>query len=93
LKGWLSARDNNVRPEHRKAETVYAAGIPVGQPFVVGGEMLMYPGDPSGSAAMIINCRCMQIALAAAGKTFDMDYYDRAKILSETDIEPFLSEV
>jgi len=93
MKGWLSARDKNVRPEHRKAEADYASGIPINQSFVVGGEALMYPGDPSGSAAMIINCRCMQIALAAAGKSFDLDYHDRAKILSETDIKPHLTEV
>jgi len=24
----------------------------------VGGERLMYPGDPSGSAENVINCRC-----------------------------------
>jgi len=28
------------------------------QPFIVDGESLDYPGDPSGSAANVINCRC-----------------------------------
>jgi hypothetical protein len=28
------------------------------QAFEVGGEMLMYPGDPAGSAGNVINCRC-----------------------------------
>jgi hypothetical protein len=29
------------------------------QPFVVGGEELMYPRDPSGSADNTINCSCL----------------------------------
>lgn len=29
------------------------------QPFDVGGEALMYPRDPSGSAANTINCHCL----------------------------------
>jgi uncharacterized protein with gpF-like domain len=31
---------------------------PLTVPFTVGGERLMYPGDPSGSAGNVINCRC-----------------------------------
>ncbi len=29
--------------------------------FDVGGEQLMYPGDPAGSAGNICNCRCTVI--------------------------------
>jgi hypothetical protein len=32
-------------------------------PFLVGGEPLQFPGDPSGSTWNIINCRCTVIAL------------------------------
>jgi hypothetical protein len=28
------------------------------EPFEVDGELLDYPGDPTGSAANVINCRC-----------------------------------
>jgi hypothetical protein len=28
-------------------------------PFVVGGEELMYPRDPNGSAENTINCSCL----------------------------------
>ena len=56
---WVSASDDRTRDEpeadHRDAD-----GQVVGmkEPFVVSGEKLMFPGDPSGSAANIINCRC-----------------------------------
>jgi len=32
--------------------------VPNKNPFVVSGELLMYPGDRAGSAGNIINCRC-----------------------------------
>lgn len=31
------------------------------EPFNVGGELLMYPGDPAGSAHNVINCRCQVV--------------------------------
>ena len=30
----------------------------IGDTFDVDGEQLAYPGDPSGSAGNVINCRC-----------------------------------
>lgn len=58
-KSWVSARDERVRGthdvrEHPELQTV----IPLEQSFVVGGAPLLYPGDPNGPAAQIINCRC-----------------------------------
>lgn len=53
---WRTAQDKNVRDTHADME-----GQTVGleEPFVTGGgEQLMYPGDPSGSAAETIGCRC-----------------------------------
>lgn len=64
-KGWLDAGDSRVRDDHRQAGEDYALGpdtvIPVGQAFVVGGEKLMFPRDPRGSAANTINCRCTSV--------------------------------
>jgi len=31
------------------------------EPFTVGVDSLMYPGDPMGSAAEIINCECDEL--------------------------------
>ncbi len=54
-KEWVSAEDERTRPAHAAAD-----GQIVGmkETFDVGGEGLMYPGDPAGSAANTINCRC-----------------------------------
>jgi len=86
-KGWLTARDNSVRPSHRKAEQDYGGGIPLDEPFVVGSSRLMYPGDPAGEAAEIVNCRCLQIAIAMAGKTMSLADYDGKAFLSSDEIE------
>lgn len=59
LKAWIdTGQDGSTRESHIQAGIDYAEGIPFDQPFIVGGEPLMYPGDPQGSAAETINCRC-----------------------------------
>lgn len=55
IKIWNTQGDEKVRDAHSRAEGQEAS---VDQPFYVGGEQLMYPADPQGSASNIINCRC-----------------------------------
>ena len=55
VRTWVTMGDAKVRPEHAAAD---GQQVGLNEPFSVGGEDLMYPGDPSGSAAMTINCRC-----------------------------------
>ena len=52
---WVATGDSRTRAAHAAAD-----GQVVGTDgtFVVGGENLRYPGDPSGSASNIIHCRC-----------------------------------
>ncbi len=57
-KVWMSMDDAKTRPDHRDAD---GQTVGLDEPFVVGGEQLMYPGDPAGSAGNIINCRCAPI--------------------------------
>jgi len=54
-KVWVSAEDDRTRPAHNEAD---GQTVDLDEPFIVDGEELMFPGDPSGSAANIINCRC-----------------------------------
>lgn len=53
---WTSQADDRVRPDHEDAD-----GQTVGpnEAFDVGGELLMFPGDPAGSEAQTANCRCI----------------------------------
>lgn len=59
VKTWLCAPDDRTRDAHLEANGQVVA---VSEPFDVGGELLMYPGDPSGSPGNVINCRCTTIA-------------------------------
>lgn len=60
-KSWLTADDDRVRKMHTKAEADGA--IPIDDKFSNG---LMYPGDPEGGPAEVINCRCTLEAAEAA---------------------------
>lgn len=60
---WLSARDNRVRPSHEEADGQI---VDIGEPFQVGEEELMFPGDPDGSIEEVINCRCVAIPITEA---------------------------
>ncbi|MEW4368619.1 phage head morphogenesis protein [Paenibacillus kandeliae] len=54
-KKWRAAGGKRTREDHRKANGQI---VNVDEPFTVGGEKLMHPGDPAGSAKQIANCRC-----------------------------------
>lgn len=54
-KEWVAAIDGRERPEHQQADGQIVA---MSEPFLVGGEKLMFPGDPAGSPGNTINCRC-----------------------------------
>lgn len=60
LKRWDSRGDSIVRPSHVLAD---GQVVPVNQPFIVGGERLMFPGDRSlgASTKNVINCRCSAV--------------------------------
>ena len=57
IKTWFDEDDDRVRPHHVEAS---GQTQPVEQPFVVYGELLMFPGDTNINATLsnIIGCRC-----------------------------------
>lgn len=65
---WLSTIDARTRPAHAAADQ---QRVPIGQPFTVGGASLMFPGDPTGPAAQVINCRCTTL-LVEPGEEVDL---------------------
>jgi len=56
VKVWLSDFSENSREEHMDVD---GQTRPLAQAFEVDGEQLEYPGDPSGSAENVINCKCV----------------------------------
>jgi HK97 family phage portal protein len=55
---WYTALDERVRSSHR---SMHGRVMEIGKPWIVGGASLRFPGDPSGPAREIINCRCIEI--------------------------------
>lgn len=60
-KRWVAVHDSRTRHWHLDADgqTVNQDGT-----FSVGGEQLEFPGDPNGSRANTINCRCFSEVVA-----------------------------
>lgn len=61
-KEWVSTHDIRTRLSHSLAD---GQQVPLDEKFNVGGSLLDFPGDPSGAADEIINCRCTVV--------FDLD--------------------
>lgn len=71
VKQWDATMDANTRESHQMVDGEVRA---LGEKFSNG---LMYPGDPSGSAAEVINCRC--VLLQRAKWALDQKELDRLK--------------
>lgn len=56
-KEWIAAGDERTRPDHAAADGQI---VGMDESFDVGGAAMAYPGDPSGPAEQVINCRCAQ---------------------------------
>lgn len=67
---WVATMDRRVRHSHRKAD---GQRVPTGQPFIVGGASLRFPGDPMGPGKEVIQCRCTTILLEP-GENVDLTH-------------------
>lgn len=66
-KYWVTANDERVRESHAQAAIDYSSenAIPMDEMYEVGESELMYPGDPGGEPEDVINCRCVELYVAA----------------------------
>lgn len=67
FKQWISTEDKLTRPTHVAADKQRTL---LSQSFIVGGARLLFPGDPRGPAAEVINCRCSLLPIVL-GETID----------------------
>jgi hypothetical protein len=69
-KRWLATDDTHTREMHRKAD---GQVVGITQPFDVWGEGLQFPGDPTGRAENVIQCRCTMEYLFTDDVDDDLD--------------------
>jgi uncharacterized protein with gpF-like domain len=62
-KEWVAAMDDRTRDDPFSHVDANGQVVLLDEPFDVSGEALMYPGDTSGSAGNVINCRCALVFL------------------------------
>jgi hypothetical protein len=60
FKQWISTEDPRTRPTHVAADKQRTL---LREPFRVGGASLLFPGDPRGPGAEVINCRCSMLPI------------------------------
>ena len=75
---WIAASDGRTRHEHRVLD---GQKRKEGEAFSVGGEKIMYPGDPEAAPHIVYNCRCTLGAeiVSYKGKDVRTSYYKEGK--------------
>jgi hypothetical protein len=76
---WLATSDSRTRRTHggrwsdgdEEGHGADGQRVPVGSPFIVGGFPLTFPGDPTGPAREVIQCRCTML-LVEPGESVDL---------------------
>lgn len=92
-KRWVKSGKKHPRDEHVGA---HGQVVPVNEPFIVGGEALMFPRDPKASARNTINCGCRHIPVvdgSSWGKsTVRLDVADaNSRVTLERSPEPTIT--
>jgi len=57
-KKWIYTHDSRVRHAHMTIPSLNEGGVGLNEPFKTELGPLMFPGDPNGTAANTIRCRC-----------------------------------
>lgn len=77
---WVDTHDG-MPPEREAHWLAHMQEVPYDEPFVVGGEEMMYPCDASASPANVYNCRCtMKLGKIKFHSTLSDDMRRRANI-------------
>jgi len=71
FKQWIATADPRTRDTHREADKQRTL---LSEPFRVGSASLLFPGDPTGPAGEVINCRCSLIPVVLGD---EIDWTDR----------------
>ena len=82
---WIATNDSRTRDAHIAA---HGQRVDVGTAFIVGGEALMYPGDPSGSPENTIQCRCTTAPYNPMWELLDEEGVQRAQEIEGQWVEP-----
>lgn len=80
-KQWIATGDERTRDTHLEAD---GQTVPIDEPFIVGGEKMDEPGDPSGGGEAW-NCRCTMRAVVDGIEESAASAAHAAEIESETD--------
>lgn len=70
-KVWIATEDTRTRPTHEAADRQRTL---LDSPFQVGGARLLFPGDPTGPAQEVIQCRCSLLPVILGE---ELDWTDR----------------
>lgn len=57
-KQWRSLGDNRVRDSHGSLNGLDGQIVDADKPFVIDGNEIMFPGDPTAAPELVYNCRC-----------------------------------
>ena len=88
VKEWSAALDGRTRPEHRKMDGEIKD---IEEKFSNG---LMFPGDPSGKASEVINCRCTSLTRAKwALDSEQTKRLGRTEDMTDEDLQPIADKV
>ena len=84
---WVTTTDGRERTWHGDADGQTQV---LNQPFIVNGERMQYPGDPSASASNLCNCRCSEAPVT--GKEFDREEFWKTWDIALAGVEDVIGE-
>lgn len=58
VKEWVAVEDSRTRDSHRHTD---GSKVGLDDAFNVNGHRMSFPGDPSGPASEVVNCRCVMV--------------------------------